>query len=72
MKLVNVYANVQQKRQAARNMLNKKGSEEKLPSSGILYNKQKPQYEQRYRSHVRGAEAPGMIRNQSKPALELP
>ena len=30
LKLVNVYSNVQQKRQAARQMLNKKSSEEKL------------------------------------------
>ena len=38
LKLVNVYSNVQQKRQAARNMLNKKSSEEKLHSNSIMYN----------------------------------
>lgn len=45
-------------------MLNKKGSEEKLHSGGgILYNQRKP-IEQRYKSHVRGADVPGgMIRN---------
>ena len=32
LKLVNVYSNVNEKRQAARNMLNKKSSEEKLHS----------------------------------------
>jgi len=54
-------------------MLNKKGSEEKLPSAGggMLYNNKK-NYEQRYRSHIRGQDGPGMIRNQSKPTLELP
>jgi len=53
-------------------MLNKKGSEEKLHSGGgMLYNQRK-QIEQRYKSHVRGQDAPGMIRNASKPTLELP
>lgn len=55
-------------------MLNKKGSEEKLHSGGgsILYNQRKP-LEQRYKSHARGSEVPSsMIRNQSKPGLELP
>ena len=70
MKLVNVYSNVQQKRVAARQMLNKKSSEERLPRGGILYNQGK--LEQRYKSHVRGSEVPGMVRNQSKPTLELP
>ncbi len=54
-------------------MLNKKGSEEKLHSGGgMLYNQRKV-IEQRYKSHVRGQEVPGgMIRNASKPTLELP
>lgn len=56
LKLVNVYANAQQKRQAARQMLNKKSSEEKLPSGGaMLYNQRKP-IEQRYKSQIRGQE----------------
>lgn len=75
LKLGNVYSNVQQKRQAARQMLNKKSSEEKLHSqhSGqIMYNKRQP-VEQRYKSHLRGQDVPqGMVRNQSKPALQLP
>jgi hypothetical protein len=67
-----VYSNVQQKRQAARNMLNKKSSEEKLHSNSIMYNQRKP-IEQRYKSHLRGQDVPqGMVRNQSKPTLELP
>lgn len=72
LKLVNVYANVQQKRQAARNMLNKKASEEKMISNNILYQNKKPM-EQRYKSHLRGQDVPSsMIRNQSKPTLQLP
>ena len=57
LKLVNVYSNVQQKRQAARQVLNKKSSEEKLHSNSILYNNRKP-IEQRYKSHLRGQDAP--------------
>ena len=54
MKLVNVYSNVQQKRQAARQMLNKKSSEEKLHGqNSIMYSNRKPM-EQRYKSHLRG------------------
>ena len=72
LKLVNVYSNVQQKRQAARQMLNKKSSEEKLHSQNsgqFMYNKRQP-VEQRYKSHLRGQDVPqGMVRNQSKPAL---
>ena len=53
-------------------MLNKKGSEEKLPSGGgMLYNQRKP-LEQRYKSQARGQEVQGLVRNQSKPSLELP
>ena len=53
-------------------MLNKKASEEKMISNNILYQNKKP-IEQRYKSHLRGQDVPSsMIRNQSKPTLQLP
>jgi hypothetical protein len=74
-KLMNVYGNINQKRQAARNMLNKKSSEETLHNkqpTNILNNNRK-QLEQRYRSHARGSEVPSSInKNPSRPTLELP
>lgn len=70
----------------ARNYLNRNGSEEKLKNSGqiglagqggMMYQgNRKPSIEQRYKSHLRGQDAPGgqvgLVRNQSKPALQLP
>jgi hypothetical protein len=50
-------------------MLIKKSSEEKLSNNQFIYSNRKP-IEQRYKSHLRGQEAPqGLNRNQSKPAL---
>lgn len=72
---MNVYGNANQKRQAARNMLSKKGSEETLHKQTNNMNNmisRKP-LEQRYRSHARGSEQPSVItKNPSKPTLELP
>lgn len=63
LKLVNVYSNVQQKRQAAQRMLNKQSSQDKLQNNSIIYSNRKPM-EQRYKSHLRGQDIPGgMIRN---------
>lgn len=67
-------------------MLNRKGSEEKMQSlgqglqmagnQGLMYSgSRKASIEQRYKSHLRGQEAHnqvGLIRNQSKPTLQLP
>ena len=67
--------------------MNRKASEEKMQGlgqginslnsgSGMLYsNSRKASIEQRYKSHLRGSEVNhqvGLIRNQSKPALQLP
>lgn len=67
-------------------ILNRKGSEEKLAglgpglqmagNQGLMYSgSRKASIEQRYKSHLRGQEAVGMsglVRNQSKPTLQLP
>jgi len=67
----------------ARQYLNRNGSEEKLKNSASvglggqagmnLYQaNRKPSIEQRYKSHLRGQDAPnqvGLVRNPSKPAL---
>ena len=67
--------------------MNRKASEEKMQGlgqginnlnsgSGLLYSgSRKASIEQRYKSHLRGSEVNhqvGLIRNQSKPALQLP
>ena len=54
-------------------MLNKQSSQEKLHNAGSILYSNKNSIQQRYKSHLRGADVPqGMLRNASKPSLQLP